>query len=141
MIKAPKLTDFEKIFISSNERCQFSLKVSKPSLIPKIIHNLEQYILGFHLKLDDLNLVYHNDTIEVHSIPKSVKNVKDACNFMDYGDKFAIICANDDTVAISVSHLICDGGFFINIYDKLLFDEPIKIKSHFPITTNETFKN
>lgn len=144
MIKARKLTDFEKIFITSNERCQFALKVSKPSLIPKLIRNLEQYILGFHLKLDGINLVYHNDPIEVHSIPKSVKSVKDACNFMDsvnydYRDKFAIIGANDDTVAISVSHLICDGGFFVNIYDKLLLDEPIKMKSIFPITTNETF--
>ena len=145
MIKARKITDYEKIYISTNERCQFALKVSKPSLIPKLIRNLEHYILGFHLKLDDLNLVYHNDPIEIHSIPKSIKSTKDVCDFMDsinydYREKFAIIGANDDTVAISVSHLICDGGFFINIFDKLLLDEPCKMKSYFPIQPMKLFQ-
>ena len=53
MIKttSKKLTNFQKNFIESNERCQFAVEVSKPDLIPKIIRNLEHYILGFHLKL------------------------------------------------------------------------------------------
>lgn len=142
--KSRIITDFEKNFITSNERCQFAVKVSSPSYIPKIIKNLKHYILGFHLKLEDLNLVYHDDPIYIHSIPKSASNTREACDYMDsikydYKDKFAIIGANDDTVAISVSHLICDGGFFIDIYDKLLLDDPIQMKSYYPITTNDTF--
>ena len=85
MIKAPsrRITNYEKIYIQSNERCQFAVEVSKPDLIPKIIKNLEHYVLGFHLKLDDLNLVYHNDPINVLTIPKNVKNVREACEFVD----------------------------------------------------------
>ena len=126
MIKtaSKKLTNFQKNFIESNERCQFAVEVSKPDLIPKIIRNLEHYILGFHLKLEDDKLIYHNDKIPVYSFPKNIKNTKDACNFVDsinydFKDTFSVIAANENIVSISVSHLICDGGFFIDIFDKL----------------------
>lgn len=147
MIKttSKKLTNFQKNFIESNERCQFAVEVSKPDLIPKIIRNLEHYILGFHLKLEDDKLIYHNDNIPVYSFPKNIKNTRDACNFVDsinydFKDTFSVIAANENIVSISVSHLICDGGFFIDIFDKLLLDEPYHMKSIFPITTSDTFK-
>ena len=146
MIKAPsrKITNYEKIYIQSNERCQFAVEVSNPDLIPKIIKNLEHYVLGFHLKLEDLNLVYHNNPINVLTIPKNIQNTREACEYVDsinfnYKDTFSIIAANDKMVAFSVGHLICDGGFFIEIFDKLLLDEPIPLKSRFPLTTNDTF--
>lgn len=138
------VTGYEKIYIGSNERCQFAVEVSDPGLVPKIIRNLKHYILGFHLRLEDLNLVYHNDPINILTIPKNIKNVRQACEYVDsinfnYKDTFSIIAANENTVAINVGHLICDGGFFIEIFDKLLLDEPPPMKSYFPITTNDTF--
>lgn len=139
-----RLTNFQKNFINSNERCQFAVEVNNSNLIPIIIRNLEQYILGFHLKLEGENLVYHKDKIRVHEIPRTVRNTKEACNFVDsinydFKDTFSIIAANESIVSISVSHLICDGGFFIDIFDKLLLEKPYQMTSKFPITTSDTF--
>ncbi|OHS94113.1 hypothetical protein TRFO_11394 [Tritrichomonas foetus] len=144
LAKSRKLTNFEKIFIGSNERCQFAVEVSKPELIPKIIRNLTTYILGFRLQLNGDKLQYHEKPFKVHPIPKSVKTAQQACDFVDsikydFNDTFAVIAADESKVAISVSHLICDGGFFVDIYDKILLDEPVKTKSVLPITTDIIF--
>lgn len=145
-VKSRELTSFEKSFLGSNEKIQFSVKVSKPDLIPKIIKNLKHYILGFHLKLEDTNYVYQNNPITLHPIPNNIKTARDACEYVssinyDYTDTLSVISANDNIVAISVSHMVCDGGFFVDIFDKLLLNDQYPMKSIFPLTTSHVLQH
>ena len=139
-----KLTGYEKIYVTSNERCQFAVEVSNSGLIPKIIRNLTTGVLGFYLKLEGDILSYHNRPVEIHSIPKHVKTCREACKFadslnFDYQDTFGMIAADDHKVVINVSHLICDGGFFIDFFNRLLRDEPPHLISKLPLTTDDIF--
>lgn len=141
-----EITCFEKMFLGLDERCQFAVEVSKPDLIPKIIRNFQNHILGFHLKVEDSKMIYHENPIEIYPIPKSVKNVRDACNFVnsirfDINKTLSVIAANDNTVAISAHHMICDGGLIVEAFDKLLLDEPCKLISKIPLTVCDMFSN
>lgn len=118
----------------------FAVEVAKPELVPKIIENFKKCILGFHLKLEDSKMVYNNDPINVYSIPQNVRGPRQACNFIDsikydLKNTFSVIAANDKTVAVSVSHIISDGGFFIDLFEKLLMDNTGNLKSLLPLTT------
>lgn len=144
MIKSRKLTNFEKFFIYTKEKIQFAVEVSEPSFIPKVIKNLKHYIPGFHLCLEDSKYICHNKPTHVYSIPANITTPREACNYIekinyDYEDSLSIIGANDKTVAVSVSHAICDAGFFSDIYNKLLLDIQYNISSPIPISTKDTF--
>lgn len=140
-----ELTTFEKSFLSTREKIQFAVEVSKPELIPKLIKNFKYYIPGFHLKLEDTKYVYQDNPITLHEIPKSIKTARDACEYIskidyEFEDTLSIISANENLVAVSVSHMACDGGFFIDIFDKLLLDDQYPLKSIFPLTTGHVLQ-
>lgn len=146
MIKVPskKLTNFEKVFLDLNERIQFAFEVTKPDLIPKIVRNIKSHLLGFHYKLNGSDIFYHDKPIHVYSIPKTVKTPREACNFansiqFDVKDTFSAIAVNDNMVAISSHHMLCDGGLIAELFDKLLLDEPMKLKSQIPYTVCDMF--
>lgn len=85
-------------------------------------------------------MVYNNDPINVYSIPQKVRGPKQACDFIDsikydFKNTFYVIAANDKTVAVSVSRIISDGSFFIDLFEKLLMDNPGNLKSLLPLTT------
>lgn len=148
MIKplSKKLTNFEKMFLDLNERCQLAFEVSKPDLIPKIINNVKNHLLGFHYKLEGSNIIYHNNPINVYSIPQTIKTARDACNFIDsikydVKDIFSAIAANDKMVAISAHHMLCDGGLLLEAFDNLLVNEPCQLKSKIPLTVCDMFPN
>lgn len=139
-----KLTSFEKMFLDLNERCQFAVEVSKPELIPKMIKNIKSYLLGFHYRLDGSQIIYHDDPINVYSIPQTVKTARDACNFADsikydVKDTFSAIAANDKMVAISAHHMLCDGGLLMEAFDQLLSDDPVQLKTKIPLSVSEMF--
>lgn len=139
-----EISSFEKMFLNLNERCQLAVEVSKPELIPKIIRNLTNNILGFHLKLEGSKIVNHENPVNVYSIPKNVQNVRDACNFVnsinyDINDTMSVIAANDRTVAISAHHIICDGGLLVDAFDNLLSDNPFHLKSKLPLNVCDMF--
>lgn len=141
-----KLNELEKYFLYTKENIQFAVEVSKPDLIPKVIRNIKNYNLGLHLKLDELNFVWHNDPIPIHTIPSGIKNPKEACNFVDsikfdYNNTFSVIAANEKFVAVSVSHMVCDGGFFKDIYGKLLDDNSYSLKPHVPMVATDFFQS
>ena len=140
-----KITSFEKMFIDLNERCQLAVEVSKPDLIPKIIRNLTNYILGFHLKLEDERIIFHEKPFQVYSIPKNIQKVHDACNYVssiqyDINKTMSVIAANDNIVAISAHHMICDGGLLVEAFDKLLVDHfRFKFMSKTPLNVCDMF--
>ena len=144
--KTKKLNSFQKIFINTNEKIQFAVEVNDPKYVPIIIKNLKSSITAFNLRKEEDHFVYDERPIHIYEIPKSIKSSQEACSFIskidfDYKDRFAIIAANDNHIAINVSHLICDGGFFVDLFGKLLKQEPVRLKSVFPITTEEVFPN
>lgn len=144
MIKTRELTSFEKFFVHTKEKIQFAVEVSDSDFIPKIIKNFKHYIPGFHLRLEDSKYICHNKPVYLYQIPKNVTTPREACSFIEkinfnYKDTLSIIGANDKTVAVSVSHVICDAGFLSDIYNKLLLDIQYKISSPIPVSTSDTF--
>lgn len=149
MISIPKrkINNIEKIFLSNQEKIQFALEVSNPDYIPIIIQNFKNYNLGLHLKLEGESFVWHNNPVNIYSLPISIKNAKDACNFIDsikydFHDTFSVIAANDNIFAVSVSHMVCDGGFFKDIYNKLLINDPnFRLKPSVPLVATDFFQS
>ena len=148
MLNSPsrKINELEKYFLYTKENIQFAVKVSKPDLIPKIIHNIKNYNLGLHLKLNELNFVWHNDPIPINTLPSSIKDTREACDYVnsikfDYHDTFSVIAANDNIVTTSVSHMVCDGGFFKNIFGKLLTDNFDNITPQTPLVATNYFQS
>lgn len=147
MIKTSReLTNFEKFFVHTKEKIQFAVEVNEADFVPKIIRNFQHYVPGFHLRLEDYKYFCHNKPIQIYSIPKNITTAREACDFIqkieyDYKDTLSIIGANDKTVAVSVSHSICDAGFFSEIISRLLHDIQYNIPSPIPIPTDEIFSN
>ncbi|OHT07701.1 hypothetical protein TRFO_24049 [Tritrichomonas foetus] len=147
MLKTQRpLVIFEKGFIPCNERIQFAIEIENPSVVPKIIENLHNAMLGFDLRLEGDNVVYHKNDFVVHKIPTNIHSAREACNYvntipMSYDKTLSTIAANDKYVAVSVTHLLYDGGFFMNLYQNLL-NEKIKPTSEIsllPTSTDEIF--
>ena len=111
----------------------------------QIIQNIKNYNLGLHLKLDGMKFVWHDNPIQIHSLPSGIKSAREACEYVDsiqfdYSDTFSVIAANDKTVAVSVCHMVCDGGFFRSIYSKLLDQNYYEIKPQTPIVVTDFFQ-
>lgn len=147
MLKYPsrQINQLESYFNVTKENLQFAVEVSKPNLVPRIIQNIQNFNLGLHLKLDGLNFVWKNDPVYINTLPTSIKSTREACEFIDsipydYHDIFSVIAANDKFISVSVSHMVCDGGFFKYIFGKLLDDDKsYKIKPQTPIIATDFF--
>lgn len=140
-----QLTNFEKMFLDLNERIQIAFEVTKPDLIPRIVNNIKNHLLGFHYKLEGNKIIYHDNPISVYTIPRTVKTVRDACNYVDslqidVKNTFATVAVNDKTVAISAHHMLCDGGLMAEAFENLLVEEPCKLTSRIPLTAFDVFK-
>lgn len=147
MLKTPtrKINGLEEFFLWSKENIQFAVNVSKPDMVPTVIQNIKNYNLGLHLKIDGLNFIWHDDPIHIYNLPSNIDNPREACDFIntikfDFRDTFSVIAANDKTVAVTVSHMVCDGGFFKDIYSKLLDTKPYQLIPHVPIVGADCFK-
>lgn len=141
------------MFANANEQCQIAVELEKSSFIPLIINNFKKSMVGFNLKLEGDELVYHDIEIPVYSLPKTIRSCEEACNYVDIHNKIDLtkylckISANDNIVAISATHMLYDGGFFIDLFPKLTkdiddenylkFSMPRKV----PYTPNEIFPN
>lgn len=148
-----KINEFEKMFAKSNQQCQIAVEVESPSFIPLLINNFKKSMIGFNLKLQGDEIIYQKMDIPVYSLPKNIRTCKDAANYVDLHLKVNLnetlckIAANENIVAISATHMIYDGGFFIDLFPKLLnekddenylnFSNPRKV----PFTPKEIFPN
>ena len=143
-----KLSSFDRVFIESNERVQFVLDYDDPKIIPKTVEELIDSILAFKICIDGDNLVFHkNKKPYIHKIPSFIKNVHDAANFidkqipLDYNKEMASIAIDDHRIAISASHMLCDGGLFVTIFKRLMSGVPLPHEAHtvFPHKVEEIF--
>ena len=143
-----KLSSFDRVFIESNERVQFVLDYDDPKIIPKTVEELIDSILAFKICIDGDNLVFHkNKKPHSHKIPSFIKNVHDAANFidkqipLDYNKEMASIAIDDHRIAISASHMLCDGGLFVTIFKRLMSGVPLPHEAHtvFPHKVEEIF--
>ncbi|OHT11251.1 hypothetical protein TRFO_19336 [Tritrichomonas foetus] len=127
-----KIAPFEKNFIFSDERVQFAVCVDNKNVIPTIIKNIKNSFLGFSLKIEGDEIVHHSNPIQIDSLPNHIHTAKDAAEHIakmpaDYSQSLAQLAINDSTVAISVSHVVCDGGLIVKLFPHLL-NENLVIK-------------
>lgn len=146
-----KLNDFEKVFTLTNEACQFAVETDKTSFIPLLINNFQKSMLGFNLKMQGDYLIYDNQDIQVHPLPNNIQTCQEAANYIDlnlpinFSKALCNIAANDRIVVVNATHMIYDGGFFVDLFPRLLnqhddenylqLQSPRKI----PITPREIF--
>ncbi|KAK8845985.1 hypothetical protein M9Y10_020923 [Tritrichomonas musculus] len=129
MIFSRKLNPFEKSCLTSDEFILFSLEVENPTFIPSIVNNLKKAIYAFNYKIQGDELIYTPGEIEVHSLPKHIKTCQTSSLYCDehllnkYSNGLAAIAANDRIITVTVSHMLYDGGFFVDLYNHL-FDDP-----------------
>lgn len=124
--KSRKLSPFEKVFFSTHECIQFAVETEMKSTIPLVISNLKKSILGLNYKIEGDTLYYDEKEINVHKLPNEIRTCRDACSYMDqkmhidFTDSLAYIAANDHIISVNISHMICDGGFFVDLHKRLL---------------------
>lgn len=147
-----KLNEFEKLFTLTDEACQIAIEIEKSSFIPLLIENFEKSMVGFHLKTTNDDLIYDYQTIPVHPLPKNIRTCQEAAIYIDknlpinFSKALCNIAANDSIVAVNATHMIYDGGFFIDLYPRLLNryidDNYLQIQSprKIPFTPHELFK-
>lgn len=128
MICSRKLQPFESYSLNSNEYILFSLETENSSVIPSIVDKLKKAILGFNYKIQDNKLIYKPGEIIVHSLPKYIKTCQDSCVYCDqhllndYSKGLASIAVNDKIITITAAHMLYDGGFFVDLYNRLFND-------------------
>ncbi|OHS99611.1 hypothetical protein TRFO_33872 [Tritrichomonas foetus] len=148
MISRP-LGPFEGLFTESREQVQFVLELSSPKYLPKIVDQLIDSINAFRLKTDGENLIYSSKNIPaVHQIPSEFKSTYDVAKYvssipLDYSKTLANIAVDDHRVAVNVSHMVCDGGFFVDLFKRITENRvlPNDPNGFLPYKMEELFKN
>lgn len=146
-----KLNEFEKMFTLTNEACQFAIETEKSSYVPLLIDNFQKSMIGFHLKTKDDNLIYDVQTIPVYPLPENIRTCQEAAIYIDknlpinFSKALCNIAANNNIIAVNATHMIYDGGFFIDLYPRLLnqhFDDnylQLQSPRKIPFTPHELF--
>lgn len=128
MICSRKLVPFENYSLNSNEYVLLSLETENSSVIPSIVDKLKKAILGFNYKIQEDQLIYQSGEIKVHSLPSYIKTCQESCVYVDqhilndYSKGLASIAVNDRFITVTAAHMLYDGGFFIDLYNRLFDD-------------------
>ena len=147
-MQSRNLTNFEKGFIISQSNVQFSVQLKDKNLISRVCDNMIKEIFAFRLRIEgDRMCINENFNPNIIKIPKNLKSAEEASNFiqlipLDYNETLANIAVGENHVAVNISHMICDGGFILNLYSKLLDDPSQKTKTTLlPKTVDMLFQN
>lgn len=131
MLLSRPLDHYEKPSISNEvlNTVQLGIKVSKPSLIPKIIDNFSKFCIGLHTYCKNNKIEVTKQDILVHKIPKTIKNPKIAADWfyqkfkLNVNKSLCNIACNDDIAVFNSSHICCDGANLKYILDHCLDDD------------------
>lgn len=146
-----KLNEFEKVFTLTNEACQFAIETEKSSFLPTLIHNIKKSMVGFNLKMQGDDLIYEKKDIPVFPLPKSIKTCQDAAIYIDknypinFSKALCNLAANDNIVVVNATHMVYDGGFFVDMFPRLYNtsddENYLQLRSprKIPITPHEIF--
>ena len=119
------LTPYEKFFYGSECMVQLAFDVSEPSYVTDLIDQLNNSVIGLHLRTDGEKLFSTKDPIQVVPIPKHLETLPAATDYVAYecapklSERMAVIGADRHRVVLSVSHMCADGGYLQYLVDKL----------------------
>lgn len=125
---------------------QFGIEVSDPKLIPEFIDRIEKSLITCYYSLDGGYAAKLPRPVDAIKMPPT-KNVQEACdwvgnNYLPYSKTSTTIAANDHHIALSVCHVISDGGLFTRLLTKIQNQNVTKINTdHFPMMMQQTFED
>ena len=145
MIK--RASNYDKVFLSLDQFLQMGIHLNDQNKIQSTIDKLKKMAIGTKLKYDGTNFLLNNRPASVYKLPDSIKNVREACQYMhiyhqpSYENTLAVLGANKEIVVLNSSHAVSDGCALLEMFNTLRdnkdFDEPMTLLNQSEIFQEE----
>ena len=130
-MKSRQLDSVEKAFISMKCYAQLVIELENEKRVLEFINKLQKYVIGFHLKADDNNLILHHDKQPVHELPKGMTDHQQITDWIYHNhtlstsQTLASIAARDNLIAVNINHICVDGRILKALTETLPLPEEV----------------
>lgn len=126
-----RLKPVDRIVLAMGDAVQLIMKMETPAFAKQTVQKLKSELIGLHLKSDCVFFMpAQMENLVVHEIPRDLKTILEVDDWLVNthpllpAERLGVIAANEDFVAINMSHSCADGKYLCGIVDHIF--DPIK---------------
>ena len=126
-----RVTPIDRVVLAMGDAVQLIMKMETPAFAKHTVQKLKSELLGLHLKSDCVFFMpAQMENLVVHEIPQELKTPVEVDDWLVNAhplipaERLGVIAANDEFVALNMSHSCADGKYLCGIVDHIF--DPIR---------------